>query len=286
MTRVMSSQLCKQETLTSAVFAEWADRLRPAWDGEGSGKSHPLHRKLWEWIFIAQALSERGMLAPGRRGLGFGVGQEPLVALFASFGCDIVATDLDPDTAAAAGWDDGAQYAGSVASLNIHGLCPPAEFAERVSFRPVDMNAIPAQLTGFDFTWSSCAFEHLGSLDAGKRFIVEQMDCLAPGGIAVHTTEYNVSSNDATIASGPTVLFRRRDMQDLARSLRRRGHRIRVDYAEGDQPADRHIDAPPFSDTHLKIQLASFVTTSFGLVVRRGTGSVLDRVPALAGARP
>ena len=39
-----------------------------------------LHRKMWEWLFIAEALRERGMLAAGRRGVGFGVGQEPLVS--------------------------------------------------------------------------------------------------------------------------------------------------------------------------------------------------------------
>ena len=34
-----------------------------------------LHRKMWEWLFIAQALAERDMLRPGRVGLGFGVGR-------------------------------------------------------------------------------------------------------------------------------------------------------------------------------------------------------------------
>ena len=53
-----------------------------------------LHRKIWEFCFIAQALDERGMLARGRRGLGFAVGTEPLPAMFASRGCAIVATDL------------------------------------------------------------------------------------------------------------------------------------------------------------------------------------------------
>jgi len=66
---------------------------------------------MWEWLFIAEALSERNMLVRGRRGLGFGVGREPLVALFASFGPEIVATDLDPARALAAGWtDSGGEY--------------------------------------------------------------------------------------------------------------------------------------------------------------------------------
>ena len=70
------------------------------------------------------------------------------------------------------------------------------EFAQRVTFRPVDMNALPADLTGFDFAWSSCALERLGTLEAGMDFVLAQMGCLRPGGVGVHPTEYLVSSNN------------------------------------------------------------------------------------------
>ena len=43
------------------------------------------------------------------------------------------------------------------------------------------MNELPGDLAGFDFTWSSSAFEHLGSLEAGARFVERQMHCLRPG---------------------------------------------------------------------------------------------------------
>ena len=180
----------------------------------------PLHRKLWEWFFIAEALAERDMLRPGRRGLGFGVGKEPLVALFASMGCEVVATDQSADLASAAGWADGLQYAGNLAALNDKGLCDTEEFGRLARFRIVDMRSIPADLTGFDFTWSSCSFEHLGSLEEGLRFVGEQMRCLRTGGVAVHTTEFNVGSNTDTVREGPTVLYRQRDLLELARRLR------------------------------------------------------------------
>ena len=45
----------------------------------------------------------------------------------------------------------------------------------RVSFRAVDMNTIAADLTDFDFCWSSCCFEHLGSIDHGLQFIHNTM---------------------------------------------------------------------------------------------------------------
>ena len=96
-----------------------------------------LHRKMWEWLFIAEALRERGMLAAGRRGLGFGVGQEPLVALFAAEGCDVVATDQPHDAAVASGWTESeVEWAGGPETLNRAGLCPADDFARRVRFGP------------------------------------------------------------------------------------------------------------------------------------------------------
>jgi hypothetical protein len=275
---VLTSQLCTHASLTSPELRVWSDRLRPMWDPDGTDRRPVmLHRKMWEWLFICQALSERDMLQPGRQGLGFGVGREPLVPLFAALGCQLVATDLGPEEAQAAGWTaTGDEYAGDLAALNQHGLCPPDQFADRVGYRHVDMNRIPGELTGFDFTWSSCAFEHLGDLTAGTDFVVNQMRCLVPGGVAVHTTELNLSSDDRTVEAGPTVLYRRRDLQELAARLRRLGYRISLDLTEGDTPDDRHVDAPPFSDTHLRTTLGELVTTSVGLIIEN----------PLEGARP
>jgi hypothetical protein len=240
------------------------------WDPDGTDpKPFVAHRKMWEWLFICHALAERSRLEPGQLGLGFGVGREPLVALFAAMGCRITATDLDPQRAQAAGWSDGKQYAGTLETLNDHRLCDPELFASRVSFRHVDMNAVPADLTGYDFTWSSCAFEHLGSIDAGIRFVLDQMRCLRPGGTAVHTTEFNLSSNADTVSSGGTVLFRRRDIDALLGRLRDAGFVVDGDFTPGETPADRHVDVPPFSETHLRTTLGEYVTTSVALVIEK-----------------
>ena len=73
-----------QAQFMTPEFLFWCNRLKesPRW-----------HRKIWEYVMICQALWERGMLRAGRRGCGFGVGQEPLPALFASFGCEVLAAD-------------------------------------------------------------------------------------------------------------------------------------------------------------------------------------------------
>lgn len=255
------STMCTQEQLESPRFREWAKRL-------GERPSH-LHRKLWEYCYIAEALDERDMLTDGRRGLGFAVGTEPLASLFASLGARVLASDMDPDEAEEQGWLYKNQHAKSLDVLNDRGLCPDDLFKQNCSFRCIDMNHIPDDLTDFDFVWSSCAFEHLGSIELGIEYVINAMKCLKPGGVAVHTTEFNCSSNDATITEGGTVLFRRKDFEEIERRLRVDGHEVTLDFTAGSMPADHHVDLPPYKqDVHLKLMLDQYVISSFGLVIR------------------
>jgi hypothetical protein len=254
------SQACSYTQIGDPAYAAWCETL---------AMPRLCHRKQWEWCYIAQVLRRAGLDRPGHRGLGFGVGTEPLVAYLASAGSAIVATDLAADASAAQRWAETGQHATAVDELNRGGLCPDEQFRERVTFRPVDMNAVPDDLRDFDFTWSSCALEHLGDLDAGLHFFLRQIDCLRPGGVGVHTTEYNVSSNTTTVGAGHTVLYRRRDIEELAHEITRLGHSIDVTFGLGDAPEDRHIDREPWSNTHLKIETDGYVVTSFGLVVTK-----------------
>ncbi len=194
-------------------FRAWLVRL-------GKSPDH-MHRKHWEWVYITQALHERGMLQTDRRGLGFAVGEEPLASLFCDLGAEILATDLDLSRAEAAGWVGSNEHAKDLAALNRQGLCGQSKFESLCTFRNVDMTDIPSDLEGFDFVWSACALEHLGSLDKGIQFIHDSVRCLRPGGVAIHTTEYNYSSNDDTVAEGGTVLYRQRDIQGVVETLRR-----------------------------------------------------------------
>jgi hypothetical protein len=212
------------------------------------------------------------MLAPGKRGLGFGVGREPTISLLARRGCDLLVTDLAPEAAADTGWQESRQHASTLDELHHADVCDHATFHAHVEHRVQDMRAIDADLRrgAFDFVWSLCAFEHLGSLEDGLRFVRASLDCVRPGGIAVHTTEFNLSSDDATVERGATVLYRRRDVEALVRDLARDGHEVRLNLHPGDGPLDRYYDVPPYtSDVQLKIQVKGFVATSLGLVIRR-----------------
>jgi hypothetical protein len=260
---VPQSRLCTQKELQSERFQHWAKVLR---------EPHMnLHRKLWEWCFITDVLNKEGLLSEGRTGLGYAVGREPLVAFFASRGVSILASDLDVERASTAGWVNSKEHAASLEMLNERNICPPDLFADKVQFQEIDMNNFSSDNLGqFDFVWSSCAFEHLGSLDLGLKYVENAMNCVKSKGIAVHTTEFNVGSNDETHLEGGTVIYRRRDIDELVRRLRLAGHKVKVKYNFGDQPADYNVDVPPYThDVHLKLHLMGHTTTSIGLVIRK-----------------
>jgi len=278
-TSQLQSCLCTQAQLESDTFQAWAKRM-----GEQPGR---LHRKIWEWCYIVQGLHERGLLQPGRRGLGFAVGLEPLAAFMASYGCEITATDLELDRAAEAGWVKTQQHARNLAMLNERQLCDPRDFARRVSFRHVDMNQIPDDLKGYDFTWSACSLEHIGSLALGEQFVYNSLACLKPNGVAIHTTEFNVSSNTHTVDYRSTVLFRRQDMERMAKSLTDRGQTIEpFAFNTGDLPVDQLVDVPPFrNDRHLKLLLRKkYVCTSVGFIITK-TSDVIPQAPRFVTPR-
>jgi len=264
------SQLCRFETLDSPRFRQWIQQLREPWRA---------HRKLWELAYICQALEERDMLRSGRRGLGFAVGAERLPSFFASRGCAIVATDLPAHDERRIPWASTGQWVGARDLLNAHSLCDAASFAELVSFRAVDMNELPSDLSGFDFTWSTCSFEHCGSLQLGLRFLEDQMKCLRPGGVAVHTTEFNLTSNRATIDSGPCVVYRLKDIEAVCERLADAGHAVApLDIRVGSHALDRHVDDPPYPDfpsvdpewvKHLRLRLGDYASTSIGLIITK-----------------
>ena len=240
------------------------------------------NRKQWEHLATVQALRDLGCLVPGKRGLGFGVGREPLPALIAGMGAEVLATDL-PSGAGASGWSASGQHCDALEELHRPTACSREDFLRLVSYRPLDMTRIPDDLNGvFDFTWSSCALEHLGSLEAGLRFIIDQARCLKPGGWAAHTTEFNVLSDRETWSTGGTVAYRARDVQALAAACTRAGLVLAaVDLDAGDRPLDWAIDRWPYRpEPHLKLLAEGrFVLTSLLLLVQRPAECTTIRDP-------
>jgi hypothetical protein len=257
------SELCKAKDYHAGWFKNWCAQL---------GELPNFHRKQWEFVYIMQALWERACIKPGNKGLVFAVGTEPLPAMFASFGCHILATDIVPEKGIALGWNNGNQLCYGPESLNTRQLCDDEDFKKLVQYRAVDMNEIPADLAGgFDFNWSSCSFEHLGSLEKGFTFLKNQLNTLKPGGWSVHTTEYNVSSNDETQENNSTVIYRQRDVEHIVHELREEGHFVEeLDFSMGGMPEDYMVDVEPHEQqVHLKLQVGRYVVTSIGLIIQK-----------------
>jgi 2-polyprenyl-3-methyl-5-hydroxy-6-metoxy-1,4-benzoquinol methylase len=242
------------------------------------------HRKIWELSYVMQAMFETGKMRPGMSAVGFGCGVEALPSYFASKGVQVVITDLPPDDSRALGWADTNQHTATLNSARHENLVEREEFDRLVSLRYVDMNDIPADLEGHDFCWSVCALEHLGSIEKGLNFIENSLNVLKPGGVAVHTTEYNFMHDEVTIDNWGTVLFLRKHFQEIHDRLTRNGHKVRaLDFSIGDKPMDRFVDLPPFphnssefmkgqwpfESAHLKVSVDGFPCTCFGLVIEK-----------------
>ncbi|MGD9879909.1 MAG: hypothetical protein AB7U95_07190 [Reyranella sp.] len=256
------SQMCTGSQFEEGTFGDWCAAM---------DIPRAIHRKVWEFCFVLAALDAGGMLKVGNRGLGFGVGQEPLPALLAQRGLTITATDAPMDVEAAQGWGCSGQHASGLEAMDRPTVLPFERLRERVAFRFVDMNVIPDDISGYDFCWSSCALEHLGSLEHGLRFVQESLRTLRPGGYAVHTTELNLSSNEATLEHPSLSLYRKKDIEAVAARLVAAGHHVSpLNFHPGDTLVDEYIDLPPYASPHLKLELDQYVTTSFGLVVRKG----------------
>jgi hypothetical protein len=232
------------------------------------------HRKYWEWVFIVHTAISRGLAADGKSALGFGVGAaEPIAAALAARGMSVVATDAPPKIGVGHGWSQGDQYAAGLESLRYEGILDADTFFRRVTYDTCDMNDIAARFRDHDFIWSSCCLEHLGGIERGLAFVVNSVErTLRVGGIACHTTEFNLSSNDATVERGATVIFRKRDLDALTRELRARGHRVSdVTVAPDAHHLDAYVDTPPYSQPpHLRLELEGYASTSLGLVIERG----------------
>jgi SAM-dependent methyltransferase len=244
---VVSSRICR----SSDIYSDWHRLLSRALKS-----SNYKLRKIWEWTFTIKALHSLGYLNGASSGLGFGCGTEPLASCFANYVNKILVTDAPPSVIAGKGWSDTNQHAASLEQAKYEWLAERHLLDKVMDFEYVDMNAIPGHLFGgFDFVWSSCALEHLGSKALGLKFIVDSAKCLKPGGIAIHTTEYDLS-NSSTIDNWQTVLFNEQDFSTRLPELLLQASKedpsldfeiVQLDCARGTGFIDGYVDIPPYS---------------------------------------
>lgn len=225
-------------------FKKWACEI---------GWQFGFNRKLWEYAFILNALDLDGKL--GGRGLGFGVGQEPTVPVMLRHGAQLLASDLADEEAQARGWLE---------------MKFDVDAAGALTFRYINMNEIPGDLRNYDFLWSCGSLEHIGGLELGLKFIENAMACLKPGGIAVHTTEFTLTSNEETYESPALSFYREKDIRGLAERLRSAGCELEMNLTRGQHQLDQLVleEYPPW-ELSLKEQLCGHTITSLGLVIHK-----------------
>jgi SAM-dependent methyltransferase len=271
---LLASKLCTQDDCEADWYAFWLREL-------SSGMIY--HRKVWEFAYICQQLYATGMLEPGRAGVGFGCGEEPLPSLFAKYAVSSVGTDLGPDAEEGRAWAEGHAHASSREKLIRRDICSDEWKLDLIKHAFVNMNHIPREYDGrFDFTWSACALEHVGSIDLALTFIENSLKTLKPGGVAVHTTEYNLDDDGETLDNWPTVLFQRKHVEGLVERLTAKGYDVSpLNLDGGDRVLDGLFDVPPWpwdaeklgwemlpATAHIKKSIEGFPCTSIGLTIK------------------
>lgn len=255
--------------------AHHVDDPQYEWASSAIGESNLYHRKHWEWVYILATANHFGVLRKDASALGFGVGSEPLVAAFAAAGMSITATDQP--AAQAGAWATTGQHSTSLEQLQRPTICDPDTLAERVDFKAVDMTELPADLGEHSLVWSSCCFEHLGSAQAGIDFVLNSMKFVAPGGIAIHTTEFDTTRTKPLLETGSLAagdyacFYRRPELEGLISELRQQGFSVDIDWRVSKRHKhERNIDRPPYShQPHMRVAVEDRVMTSIGLVISR-----------------
>lgn len=274
----LKSKLTTQSDMESSWVRYWCNRLR----------IKPIyHRKIWELCYVAQAVHEYCNAEANLAGIGFGCGEEPLPSLFASLGHRITVTDLEPEKVQGLGWAETGQHTTGLDKVFFGDIVDKPTFVANVDLQYVDMNHIPDELSNrYDYCWSVCALEHLGSIANGLEFIKNSLKVLKPGGVAVHTTEYNYTNEPETLDHWNTVLFKREHFENLRHELAVKGYDvIEFDFDAGNGVLDRFIDIPPYGfgegwlsketwgdanqNAHLKLSVDGFPCTCIGIMIRK-----------------
>ena len=264
------SQAAAAADFSHPDFIAWAGLVHPH---ERDQVPSFLHRKLWEWVYIAEAVRQSGCLREGASALGFGVGNEPVPAMLALHGLRVLATDQALATSGE--WSTTGQHLRGLHDLLRPEVLPDDELARLVSVRAADMNDPLEDLGTHDVVWSSCALEHLGSPEAGLDFVLRSARLLRPGGVAVHTTELELTERDSSTEYGNCVVYRREELLEVAARLRAEGFECEVNpYVSLETVEERWVSQQLVRNdghdrAHLRLQIFDSISTSMGLLVRR-----------------
>jgi hypothetical protein len=248
------SQLCTAAQFDEPAFAEiiQAMSLRP-------GRT----RSLWEQAWIVSLLATEGLVAQGKSGVAFDAGRERIGAILASRGVRVLGTggnivdDRDAETRRL--------------QLFYPEIVHIDDFDGLVSYAAVDPRAARRMPPGiYDFCWSLGMPGRLGSIEAALDFFEASLVTLRPGGLALHTLAFNLTSDAATWELPDLVVLRRRDIEALAARLAPSGHRLLTfNTHPGLDTADETVKTEAHGPIGHRQRHGFAVATSFGLAIRK-----------------
>jgi len=273
----MNSNLCNYEDFLTNDYEKFCELIH---------EKKRIHRKQWEFYVIYENIKKHVKSFDGKKGLGFAVGSEVIVPLFVKLGANVTASDLDPNDPSSVAWANTNQHMSNGFNKYFDGYIKKMLFENKCEFKYINMNNIPLDLNGYDFIWSSCALEHLGSIKLGLEFIEKSLACLKPGGVAVHTTEFNYLSNDDTLETPGCVCFRKKDIEQIVTKLSHKGYSVEIiNYDRHKNIVNDHVDEFPYNGSqhaiffeiqnydvmksHINIKLDKYVSTSIYLVIKK-----------------
>lgn len=108
--------------------------------------------------------------APAARASALPSGKSPFRRFLPRTGC-ILWRLTSTSRGSREAWATTGQLGDSLKAIHWPKVLSEADFGARVTYEIIDMrdlSALPRE--AFDFGWSSCSFEHLGTLEAGLRF--------------------------------------------------------------------------------------------------------------------
>lgn len=186
----------------------------------------------WEAAYAMQVFTRSGSAAPGARGLGLGVGAQPVPSALAAAGCEVVAADHAP------GLDHNAGEPG----------------VDGVHRRAFDMGAVPRDLARFDFAWLPSALRHFRTVEEGVGFLEAGLLCLKPGGLMVATVAFDPEPTGVSRRKDGAPALDRRRLERLCLSYLALGHEVAQLRYGPPEPPSRSGERP---------------LGAFGLIVRR-----------------
>jgi hypothetical protein len=251
-----------------------------------------MHRKIWEYFIINKNLEIHfNNKFYNKKGLGFAVGNEPLVPYFILKKNYITATDISKNNINYKKWFLTNQNIDIGFNKYIN---PKSEkyMLDEETFNSyceklyINMNNLPKKINNnkYDFLWSSCALEHLGSVKKSFDFIIKSLKFLKKGGIAVHTTEYNYISNDKTLITEDCIIFLKSHFKILGKKLKKFGYKLLpINFNRENTFINNNVDVYPYNTvkdcklcnyilndnkkTHINLNISGYNSTSIFFVI-------------------